>query len=61
LTGKWTGALSSGMDYGMDSGKYSRWHHCVLDFTEVISSVTSVPKGMDNLHCTTIYKRACCP
>jgi len=31
LKGKWTGAPSSGMDYGMDNGMYSWWHHCVLD------------------------------
>jgi len=31
LTGKWTGAPSGGMDYGMDKEIYSWWHHCVLD------------------------------
>ena len=31
LKGKWTGAPSSGMDYGKDNGMYSWWHHCVLD------------------------------
>ena len=31
LTGKWTGAPSGGMEYGMDDGMYSWWHHCVLD------------------------------
>ena len=29
LTGKWTGAPSSGMDYGMDNGMYSWWHHFI--------------------------------
>jgi len=31
VTGKWTGMPSGGMDYGMDNGMYSWWHHCVLD------------------------------
>jgi len=31
LTGKRAGAPSGGMDYGMDNGMYSWWHHSVLN------------------------------
>jgi len=32
MTGKWTGVPRVELiDYGMDNGMYSWWHHCVLD------------------------------